>query len=1462
MPESPFSNSLSSNNTSPEMRDFLDFTSQRKLIFDNVKNAFASKFPLSNQNYTLELSDLGYEKASDYKLKEQKNAIIEKKSLNWPLYGTWRLKDNNDGSVLGETRKLVARVPYLTQRGTMIYNGNEYTGINQQRLRPGIYTRQKENNELEAHVSLVPGTGSSFRVFMEPETGVFRFNIGQANIPAFPVLKALGATDDEIKEAWGEDLLKVNQEKGRDFNLDKVYHKLANYKIREQYERPEDGIPKVFENMELDPDIIEHNLGIREKAVNKNVLIRTMQKLRNLHNGQEEPDNRDSQANQFFVSPEDMFAERVEKDAGQLARKLLWKITNTKDVEKIPTGYFTKQIDSFLLGSGLAAPPVEVNPLELLDQATRVTRMGQGGISDDSAIPDEARTVQPTQAGLIDPIRTVESTRVGVDTRVSINTFKGKDGQLYTKVIDAKTGKPTLVSGRELSVKNVAFPNEWDKDKKTVNAMAGEKMKPIDRSEVDYIIPSGDDMYSLGSNLIPGFSGMKGGRLIMGSRMLTQALPLEKPEAPLVQSATSEDPNTSYEEKYGQFMGTSFSPVTGTVVDIDDDTVVIADARGKKHEVELYNNFILNQKTAIHSTPTVKKGDTVKANQMVAKSNFTDDNGTTALGLNLKTVFMPYKGNFEDGVVISESAAKKLTSQHMYTSSLDTRGDEIYVDKNRFMGLYPHKFNKKQLATIDKNGIVKPGTVVHKEDPLILATGKRIPTKGSSLLKQKKSWNTDETVTWTKDKPGIVTDVSTAKGEVKVAVKSLVSAGIADKLSNRYGSKGVIVNIVPDDKMPQTKDGDPFEVILNPLSIISRVNSIQIPELLLSKIARKTGKPYKVPTFTDDSYLDFTLGELKKHGIPETETVYDPATNKNLKNMLTGEQFFLKLHHTSESKQSSRGDTGSYTMDRIPAKSEGASSKRLGGLEHTALIAHGVPEVIKDAKFIRGQQNDEFWRAFRSGYPTKMPKETFIYDKFLNMLKASGVNVNRTGDGMSLFAMTDKDIDKLTGNRVLESGDAIDLRTLEPVKGGLFDVRKTGGRDGNLYSAIKLDEPMPNPIMEDPIRRLLGLTQKGFMDRLKEDNGTKRIKEELSAINVEDEISNQIRIIKSGKKSKRDEAVKLLSYLLSLKKNDVKPEEMMISKFPVLPPQFRPVSIVKGMELSSDANYLYKDLFEANKNLSELKKEIDDVGEERQLLYESLKAVTGLGKPVNTKNKEKGVVGLLKHVFGKNSPKSGLIQRKLLSSTVDVVGRGVVTSDSRFDMDEIGIPEDLAWNTYKPFIMRRLAKRYNSGEKTKVPMTELAKWIANKDPRAKQALMEEMEERPVVYSRAPVLHKYGIIGGKPKLVNGNYIIVSPLNVAGLGMDFDGDTANFHVPVSDEAVKEVNDKMLPSKNLLAEANFEAHQKPSQEFLYGLYLATRKANSKKAPRIFADKKAALQALLDGKIELNDPIEVRNS
>jgi DNA-directed RNA polymerase beta' subunit len=599
---------------------------------------------------------------------------------------------------------------------------------------------------------------------------------------------------------------------------------------------------------------------------------------------------------------------------------------------------------------------------------------------------------------------------------------------------------------------------------------------------------------------------------------------------------------------------------------------------------------------------------------------------------------------------------------------------------------------------------------------------------------------------------------------------------------------------------------------------------------------------------------------MLKHNVKDVEHVIDPETGRKIPEVLTGVRYFLKLHHTAESKGQGRS-TGGYTAAGEPAKGGETGSKRLALLDTQALLSHGAVHTLQDAHLIRGQRNDDFWLAFMQGHNPPKPKVPLVFQKFVNELKASGINVVPEAGKLNIMALTDKDIATLAGSRKLKNSDTLQVeKDMRPIPGGLFDPQLFGA-EGERWASFDLPEPMPNPVMEEPIRRVLGLTQKELeavvtgTKELPTGTGPGAIHKALTSIDVAKEIAAARMAIASGKRTARDTAIRKLGYLKSCEKLGIHPSEWMVTSVPVLPPKFRPISLMSGsnVPLVPDPNYLYRELFEATQNLRELSGAVDDISNERAAVYKGFKAVAGLADPTHPKLVEKNVKGILRTIFG-SSPKSGTVQAKLISTSTDAVGRATVAPDPDLDMDHLGLPENRAWDIYKTFIVRRLRRRG-------LPVTEAARHVEDRTPLARNELIAEMDARPVIMNRAPVLHRYGILAFKPRLVKGDILRVSPLIVGGFGMDFDGDASQYHVPVSQSSVQEALERMLPSKNLLAASDMKTPMHGMrQEYQGGLYAATALPKPDKRPHRFIDKQSAMAAFRRGDLPLDAVVEIQ--
>jgi DNA-directed RNA polymerase beta subunit len=721
----------------PHLRAFDDTDTTRDLIYENTMSALQRRFPVSDGKHRLELTDLRYSGAKTFPLVNQKKALMGNRSLRTPITGKWRLVDEESGNILDEKEDIVMHVPYYTQRGTMISRGNEYTLVNQARLKPGVYSRTKLSGEHEAYFNVKPGTGRTFRMWMEPATGIFRVNVGQANIPAYPLMKIMGIKDEQLEKTWGAEVLAANMQKVDKQALNKLYTRFAGTKAEVGLtdSEKENYLRENLATYEFDPSVVQRTMGLSDTGtVTPNLMLRSTQKLLNISRKEEETDDREAPEFANVLSAEDFIEERIDKDAGRTTKELLWKLRRDRNLGRMPRGALNNYWDSLMLGSGLAAPLEETNPIQILDQQNRIVKTGEGGIRSAEEVIDEARDVNVGQLGFIDLVSGPESEKVGIDVRAAYRTYKGRDKQLYGEFTD-RTGESVFLRPEDMADKIVAFPGHTaTKPNDELYAVQKGKVIKTKLSDVDAFIPSHNHMFGAGPNLVPMPTGYMPGRAFYSSKYWSQYLPMVKGEVPMVQSQVPGS-DMSFGEYYGRKIGSVLSKTDGTVVRVGKNNMTIRGDDGKKYVVELIKDFPFNRMTAISYFPTVKAGDTIKAGQMIANSNFTDkDTGGLNLGVNLKTAIVPYRGfSFEDAYVVSESAAKKLSTERLYGFDKEARqGTE--VGRNRFISAFPKKYTKEQIESIGGDGVAKQGTIVRKGDPIVLAVGPKVLSSADADL--------------------------------------------------------------------------------------------------------------------------------------------------------------------------------------------------------------------------------------------------------------------------------------------------------------------------------------------------------------------------------------------------------------------------------------------------------------------------------------------------------------------------------------------------------------------------------------------------------------------------------------------------------------------------------------------------------------------------------------------------------
>lgn len=1411
----------------------------------------------------------------------QKEAKLKGKPWGPSVYGVFKLEDNK-GNVLDRGKIKLLSLPQKTARNTYLFNGQEYQFDTQFRLKPGIYTRITDNGEYASRISAEGKFYRNTEIYFDPETKKYVLSIGTMNVPISVLLDLMGVSKSELDAAVGQEVANVNLEKPRPSEYSKVYRALFG----EDPSSPEDykKVVSALHDSKLDPDATEHTTGKRLTRVDKEALLTTMKKLLHLVQGRVEEDDPDSLVTKSVHYYDDYVKEFILKQAPDIKKKIINRMRGAKKVSDLVPSSILHPAMSKLMMSPLAQRREQHNIIDIVSGSGRTTLRGPGGISDPNMVRDDMRTLHSSHMGFLDPVKTPESSSIGTTLQMALLATK-RGNNIVSTFFDFKTGKIVELTPKEVFNEVVAFPDEYDfKDKvpkaksDIVTASFRGEVGEYPAKQVRYVLASAHGLFHTTTNLIPFIRSNTGIRAMTASRQLEQAIPLVAREAPLVQVKFGASGRTSA-DVIGKEYGTSISHVDGVVSDILKGKIIIKDKNGVSHTVHMYDNFPLNNsKGYIHSTPTVTVGDKVKKGQVVAYTNYTTPDGKLALGTNLKVAYVAYKGlTFEDAVCISESAAKKLTSDHLHQFVVEL-DDKSAPGTKKFQAYFPNEINATQASKLDPDGVIKKGQKVETGDFIYAGLVEKVidPDSEAVLRVSKKSVSNygDASIRWEKKYPGVVVGVEKFPKKFVVFVKTQEPAVVGDKLVGSSGNKGIISKVIPDDEMPVDSEGKPFDILMNPATIVGRINLGQVYETLAAKVAKKIGKPVVIDNF--DSSTDtheMISGLLKKHGLKDSEIIVDPIEGPTEKPVLTGYQYIFKLTHQVDKKLSARGaiseTTGErlpYTRDLTPAGGGKTAGLSIGQLDVYALLASGATSNLQEMFTYKSDaQNAMFWERLKTGGILPDPEVPYTAKKFLAYLNGMGINVKKDGDKLQILPMTDKDIMRLAPEKLTNPGDALDYK-LRPIKGGIFDSIKTGGLHGSKFTHMDLGEPVINPIAMDGVTRLLaqaypkygaglvdkilegklGLNAEGQIVPIKDAKVVSgaAIQQLLKKIDVDAMMADVEKELRDAPADKVNVYNKTLKYLRALKEFGYRPDEAYIlTKFPVIPPSFRPILIDSSGKITmDDVNGLYKKLGETlisiNKSPAQLPPEMK--AERSKSVQDLVNAVAISGYTQHNRP----LKGIMQIISG-SAPKYGFYQRKVLRRRQDLSARSTAVPNPELDMDSLEIPEKALWELYGPFVVRNLV---NSGHSSVDALTH----VKDKTETARAALLDEIKERPVLMKRDPVLHKFGIQAFYPKISSGDTIGVPPSITSGYNLDFDGDAISVFVPTTN-AAKEEAKLLVPSKNLFGTRGGELLHKPEQESQLGLYMLTEPG--KDTNLSFSTVEQALDAYKQRRLHLQD-------
>jgi DNA-directed RNA polymerase beta' subunit len=646
----------------------------------------------------------------------------------------------------------------------------------------------------------------------------------------------------------------------------------------------------------------------------------------------------------------------------------------------------------------------------------------------------------------------------------------------------------------------------------------------------------------------------------------------------------------------------------------------------------------------------------------------------------------------------------------------------------------------------------------------------------------------------------------------------------------------------------------------------------QVLEAQMAKVALKTGKTYVTENF-DPKVKDWSAHvtqELKKHGLKDTEELIDPTTKLPYGEVMTGHVHFMKLVHQVDKKESARSGMslprlpGTEKYDPVtlqPASGGGTGGQSWGQLGMYALLAHGAKGVLRESMTFKSEgedsetneakrwksQHNDVWRAIQTGQPIPPPRPTYSFHRFTELIKGAGINVEKKGDNFVLSPMTDKQILAMSKGAIKDPVSAVhskkDAATGEfkPIRDGLFDEKVMGGHGGVNWGHVPLAEPIPHPVFEEPIKKLLGITQDTYMGLMSGKMSVNPITKTLQAnssglvggnafktllgkIDVKKELEAATKELSSARSSQVNPIYKKVRYLKALDQLGMKADEAyMLHNLPVMPPKMRPISGMEDGALHYEGiNGLYIKFGQINQQLQNPSTKVlpaETLAPYRANLYESVAQIFGTGA-LPEGAKDRGVL----HLIAGTSPKTGFAQKGLLSRRQDASARSTIIPGTKLKFDELGVPKDAAMNLFRPHLVRQMVVQGLARDPLEAQNILSDVHQGKNNVGVDSALSAVLSRELVVAKRDPALHKYSVQAFKPVLVSGKAIQIHPLVVGGFNADFDGDSCLGEVfVVTPQGARTVDLADFPHEEELSKSTdtMKAYRVADDTFVIGEY-----------------------------------------
>ena len=995
--------------------------------------------PITDYTGKLELHFMG----KDFKLKRPKYDVDEAKrrdsTYSVQMYVPTRLINKETGEIK-EQEVFIGDLPLMTERGTFIINGAERVIVNQIVRSPGVYYKSEtdKNGRRSYNASLIPNRGAWLKFETDKNDLVWVRIDKTRKLSAQVLLKALGLTDGEINDSlrhpeYFQKTIEKEGQFGEEEALMELYRKLrpgepptvaggeqllhSRFFDPKRYDLGRVGRYKLNKKLRLTvPDTM--------RVLTSQDILTAIDYLINLEFDIGSTDDIDHLGNRRVRSVGELLQNQVRVGLNRLERIIRERMTVSDSDSLSPASLVNPKplvaaIKEFFGSSQLSQFMDQTNPLAELTHKRRLSALGPGGLTRERA-GFAVRDIHPSHYGRICPIETPEGPNAGLIGSLATHARVNSYGFIETPFYPVEKGRvlrdkaPVYMTADEEDDLRVA-PGDISLDEN--NNLLGETVAVRYRQEfttttpmqVDYMAISPVQIVSVATSMIPFLEHDDANRALMGSNMQRQAVPLLKPERPLV--------GTGLEAQAARDSGmVVVSRTNGEVVYIDATRVIVKtlalDAESSdgdelfmirdydelrvknpsafklkyagcvEHELQKYQRS--NQDTCLNQRPLSYEGDRVVAGQVLADGSSTEG-AELALGHNILVAYMPWEGyNYEDAMLISE----RLVYEDVYTSI----HIEKYEIEARQTKLGPEEITREipnvgedALRQLDEQGIIRKGAWVEASDILV---GKVTP-KGESdqppeekllraIFGEKARDVRDNSLRVPNGEKGRVVDVRVFTREqgdelppganmvVRVYVAQKRKIQVGDKMAGRHGNKGIVSRILPKEDMPYLPDGTPVDMVLNPLGVPSRMNVGQIFECLLGWAGENLSMRFKMVPFDEmhgaEKSRETVHGKLQeardktgkpwvfdeKH--PGKTIVYDGRTGEAFDRPITvGIAYMLKLVHLVDDKIHARS-TGPYslvTQQPLGGKAQ-QGGQRFGEMEVWALEAFGAAYTLQE----------------------------------------------------------------------------------------------------------------------------------------------------------------------------------------------------------------------------------------------------------------------------------------------------------------------------------------------------------------------------------------------------------------------------------------------------------------------------------------------------------------------------------